>query len=167
MKLIFNRRLHWAARSEALLTLMLFPLSKKHFERLRKLYDQEPSSSIKKAVLVVFLKAPDTLKKKTYQTTILEPGEEINRFRKYLWALANSPAHCQPTLKKIAQLERDPARLLVPVRGALQARHVDTLKQVRAIAQNTLKSASPMMEKELSDICASCKAMVQDLINRK
>ena len=126
--------LHWAARAEALLTLMLLPLEEQHFRQLRKLYIRESSPYVKKVILALFLKAPLKIKQPIFQETITEPEEETNRFRKFIWSLGHSPEHCKPTLKTIGNIEHDPARLLVSLHGALESRDLNVLRQVTKIA---------------------------------
>ena len=48
---------HWHVRAEALLTLMMFPLTDSDFRKLKKLYDRENSTCVKKVILSLFLKA--------------------------------------------------------------------------------------------------------------
>jgi hypothetical protein len=95
--------LHWAARAEALLTLMLLPLEEQHFRQLRKLYFRESSPYVKKVILALFLKAPRKIKQPVFEETITEPEEETNRFRKFLWSLGHSAEICKPTLKTIGK----------------------------------------------------------------
>src|SRR5439155_22978445 len=137
-----RKELHWAARAEAIITLMLFPLEEAHYKRLRLLYEQESSTYVKKAILALYLKAPFATKQSVMKATITEPEEETNRFRKFLWALANSPEHAKPSLKIIGNREKDPARLLVSLHGALQSSDLNVLRQVRQIAQTDAKQAT-------------------------
>jgi hypothetical protein len=95
--------LHWAARAEALLTLMLLPLEEQHFRQLRKLYFRESSPYVKKVILALFLKASRKIKQPVFEETITEPEEETNRFRKFLWSLGHSAEICKPTLKTIGK----------------------------------------------------------------
>jgi hypothetical protein len=129
-----RRELHWAAKAEALLTLMIFPLEEKHFEQLRRAYDREASPYVKKVILALFLKAPFRVKQRAFKETITEPEEETNRLRKFLWSMGNNPEKCKPTLKTVGKVERDPARLLVSLHAALQSRDKNVLRQVKQIA---------------------------------
>jgi hypothetical protein len=126
--------LHWAARAEALLTLILLPLDEKHFKKLKKLYLRESSPYVKKVILALYLKAPHKVKQQFFKETITEPEEETNRFRKFIWSLSNNPEHCRPALKMVGRIERDAARLLVLLHGALASRDLDVLRQVKQIA---------------------------------
>jgi hypothetical protein len=154
-----REELHWAARGEAIITLMLFPLEETHYKRLRRLYDQESSTYVKKVILALFLKAPFATKQSVMKATITEPEEETNRFRKFLWALANSPEHCKPSLRIIGNREKDPARLLVPLHGALQSSDLNVLRQVKQIAQRNAKQAASDVSRhafnQVSDAAAS------------
>ncbi len=134
--------LHWAARAEALLTLMLLPLEEQHFRQLRKLYLRESSPYVKKVVLAVFLKAPHKIKQSVFEETITEPEEETNRFRKFLWSLGHSAESCKPTLKTIGRIESDAARLLVSLHGALQSHDLNVLRQVEQISKKYSEEAT-------------------------
>jgi hypothetical protein len=120
--------LHWAARGEALLTLMLLPLAEQHFRQLRKLYLRESSPYVKKVILALYLKAPHKVKQQFFKETITEPEEETNRFRKFIWSLSNNSEHCKPALKTVGKVERDAARLLVSLYGALASRDLKILR---------------------------------------
>src|SRR6266516_6027046 len=61
----------------------------------------------------------NSLKNGTYRP---RSDEETNRFRKFLWSLGHNAELCKPTLKTIGKIERDPARLLVSLYGALESR---------------------------------------------
>jgi reverse transcriptase-like protein len=140
--------LHWAARAEALLTLMLLPLEEQHFRQLRKLYNRESSPYVKKVILALFLKAPLKIKQPVFKETITEPEEETNRFRKFIWSLGNSSEHCKPALKTIGKIEHDPARLLVSLHGALQSRDMNVLRQVKNIADTQAKEAKAKLSRQ-------------------
>ena len=133
--------LHWAARGEALLTLMLLPLAEQHFRQLRKLYLRESSPYVKKVILALYLKAPHKVKQQFFKETITEPEEETNRFRKFIWSLSNNSEHCKPALKTVGKVERDAARLLVSLYGALASRDLNVLRQVKQIATKRSKEA--------------------------
>jgi hypothetical protein len=156
--------LHWAATAEALLTLMLFPLEEKHFEQLRKAYDREASPYVKKVILALFLKAPFKVKQRAFKETITEPEEETNRVRKFLWSLGNNPEKCKPVLKTIGKVERDPARLLVSLHGALQSRDSNVLRQVRQIADiKEADAASELARRSFAVVAESAQARLAAL----
>jgi hypothetical protein len=99
-----------------------------------------------------------------FRSTIYEPEEATNRFRKYLWALSYSPIHSQTQLKKISQVESDPAKLLVSLYGGLQSNIEDILKQVKSIAvKNTNRNASELLQQRLLEIRESADYMINDL----
>jgi hypothetical protein len=151
-----RRELHWAAKAEALLTLMIFPLEEKHFEQLRRAYDREASPYVKKVILALFLKAPFWVKQRAFKETITEPEEETNRLRKFLWSMGNNPEKCKPTLKTVGKVERDPARLLVSLHGALQSPDTNVLRQVKQIAD--VRAASAASELARLSFAAVAKA---------
>lgn len=160
--------LHWAARAEALLSLMLFPLDEQHFRQLRKLYDREPSPYVKQVILAVFLKAPFKIKQPLFRETITEPEEEMNRFRKFVWSLGNSPERCKPALKIIGKVERDPARLLVSLHGALQSRDFNILRQVKQIADRKAKDAASALSRlAFSQVVKAAEAKIEILAKAK
>ena len=132
---------HPAVRAEALLSLALFPLDDGDFKRLYRCYFKETRPTVKKTILALFLKAPDRIKAGMFAATIQEPDEEINRFRKYVWALANDVTLSQRTLAVLRRVEKDPARLLVSLHGALQSKNSETLKLVAQIADERLGDA--------------------------
>jgi len=141
--------LHWAVRAEAIVTLMLFPLKEEHYKRLRTLYDHESSAYVKKAILALFLKAPFDTKQSLMKATITESEEETNRFRKFLWALQHSPnKHANPMLRIIGNREKDPARLLIPLHGALQSSNLSVLQQVKKIAKINVRQAASVMSRQ-------------------
>src|SRR5205823_9264929 len=86
---------HPAVRAEALVSLALFTLDVADFRRLYRCYSKNPRPTVKKTILALFLKAPGHIKNRMFAATIQEPDEETNRFRKYLWALANDPTLSQ------------------------------------------------------------------------
>jgi len=160
--------LHWAVRAEALLTLILFPLEEKHFNRLKLRYYKETSPAVKKVILALFLKAPDRLKKSMFFATINEPEEDTNRFRKYLWALSNNPIYGQSSLATLRRVERDPSRLLAALHGGLQSKHADTLRQVREIAEERGRTAvSVVIREAFGQVQADAGFMLDDLTNSK
>jgi hypothetical protein len=153
--------LHWAARAEALLTLMLLPLEEPHFRQLRNLYLRERSPYVKKVILGLFLKAPYKIKQPMFQETITEPEEETNRFRKFLWSLAHSQEVCKPTLKTLAKIEHDPARLLVPLHGGLQSNDLNVLRQVMQMAEkNSHGSVSPLAQQSFGEIALAAQRRI-------
>lgn len=163
-----RKGIHWASRAEAMLSLILFTLEKGHYKQLRELYDQESSAYVKKVVLALFLKAPSTIKQSIFKETITEPDEEINRFRKFLWALQNSPKHANPTLKIIGNREKDPARLLVSLYGALQSSNSSILRQVKKIAQtNAEQAVSAISRQAFKQVLQSADSKIEDLIKGK
>jgi len=161
---IGRSELHWAARAEALLTLMLLPLEEQHFRQLRRLYNRESFPYVKKVILALFLKAPLKISQPVFKETITEPEEETNRFRKFVWSLGNSPELCQPALKAIGEIEQDPARLLVSLHGALQSRNLNVLRQVKRIAEKQVKGATTGLSRvsfiEVRDIAEQRIALV-------
>ena len=159
---------HWHVRAEALLTLMMFSLTESDFRRLKRLYDRENSTCVKKVILALFLKAPHRVKRPMFETTIYEPEEETNRFRKYLWALRQSPSHAQKTLRVLGEVERDPARILASLQGALGSRHADTLKQAKQIAEERAqKAASSVEETAFEDVAHGADMLLKDLAKRR
>lgn len=103
---------------------------------------------MKKVILALFLKASFTIKQSIFKATITEPDEETNRFRKFLWALQNSPEHTNPILKIIGNREKDPARLLIPLHGALQSSNLSVLRQVKKIAEANAKQAASAVSRQ-------------------
>ena len=148
MKLGFSKQLHWAVRAEALISLMMFTLDDGGYERLRRLYDKESSTCVKKIIIALFLKAPFKIKQPMLQATITEPEEETNRFRKYMWSLSHSPEHAKPALKIIGNIESDPAVLLVTMYGALEAQDVTVLHKVKQIAGSNIKDAKSAISRQ-------------------
>lgn len=144
--------LHWAARAEAIITLALFPLEESHYRRLRRLYEKESSTYVKKAILALFLKAPFPTRQAVMKATITEPEEETNRFRKFLWALANSPDHAKPSLKIIGNREKDPARLIISLHGALHSSDLTVLRQVQQISQANAKRAKSAVSRRAFEL---------------
>ncbi len=167
MRLGCGGAFHWAVRAEALLSLMLFPLDNRDFKRLKRRYSNEPSSTVRKTILALFLKAPDRVKKPMFSETILEPEEEINRFRKYAWALMSSPSLGQPSLAALKRVEKDPARLLASLHGALQSHNPETLKLVLQIADDRLRvPPSQLARTAFEEVTASAKRMIDDLAKK-
>jgi hypothetical protein len=160
---------HWAVRAESLLSLMLFPFEERDFKRLRHRYFKETSPAVKKTILALFVKAPGQLKTSMFAETIQEPQEEINRFRKYIWALTYSPALAQASLAVLSGHERDPARLLVSLHGALQSRNSETLKQVQQIADQRLQvvAISELARRAFEQVSTDAKRMAEDLAKAK
>ncbi|HEX4373795.1 MAG TPA: RNA-directed DNA polymerase, partial [Puia sp.] len=136
-----NLDLHWAVRAEAFIGLILFPLTESDYTKLEKIYNCEGSACVKKVILGLFLSAPYPIKQSFLSKTIYEPEEEINRFRKFLWALKNSTEHCKPVLKAVASRERDPARLLITLHGANHSSDLHCIQQVKQIAKKYLRGA--------------------------
>ncbi|MBI3392578.1 MAG: hypothetical protein HY039_05255 [Nitrospirae bacterium] len=132
---------HWAVRAEAFLSLILFALDDRDFKRLHRRYFKETSATVRKTILTLFLKAPDRAKKLMFCATIQEPEEETNRFRKYVWALKNSPILGQPALAVLGRIEKDPARLVATLLTALQSSNIETRKAVQRIAVERLADA--------------------------
>lgn len=159
--------LHWAARAEALLTLMLLPLEEQHFRQLRKLYLRESSPYVKKVILALFLKAPRKISRPLFEETITEPEEETNRFRKFIWSLGHRPEICKPTIKTIGKIERDPARLIVSLHGALQSPDLNVLRQVEQIAGTHSQEATTQLAKQsFAEIATSAQKTLAALMAR-
>jgi hypothetical protein len=160
---------HWAVRAESLLSLMLFPFNDRDFKMLRARYLKETSPAVKKTILALFVKAPGRVKNSMFSETIQEPQEEINRFRKYLWSLTFSPALGQASLAALGRHERDPARLLASLHGALQSRNSDTLKQVQQIADERIQMAgqSELARLAFEQISTDANRMVKHLAKAK
>lgn len=137
-----NMDLHWSVRSEAFLSLAVFSLSDSECKRLIRRYDNETSPFIQKAILAIMLQAKDRLKRPFLEETIFETDYLVNRFRKYLWALVNSNQLSVPTLLKLAEIEKDPAKICVALQAALQSSNKEILKTVREIATQKEKMAS-------------------------
>jgi hypothetical protein len=148
---------------------MLFPFEERDFKRLRHRYFKETSPAVKKTILALFVKAPGQLKTSMFAETIQEPQEEINRFRKYIWALTYSPALAQASLAVLSGHERDPARLLVSLHGALQSRNSETLKQVQQIADQRLQvvAISELARRAFEQVSTDAKRMAEDLAKAK
>jgi retron-type reverse transcriptase len=159
---------HWAVRAEAFLSLLLFPLEDGDFRRLRRCYFRETSPCVQKTILALFLKAPGRLKNSMFAETIQEPHEEINRFRKYLWALINNHSLGQSSLATLSRVEKDPARLLASLHGALQSRNLETLNLVEKIAHERLDSApSALVRQAFEKVSTDAKHMIDDLAKKK
>lgn len=155
---------HWAVRAEALLSLMLYRLEDHDFKRLQRSYFKETCCAVRKTILALFLKAPDRIKRPMFAGTILEPDQETNRFRKYIWALANSPELGQQTLAMLGRIENDPARLLAALYGALQSRNTETLRQVAEVADERAKSqVSRLASQAFIQVSADAKRMIDAL----
>jgi hypothetical protein len=153
---------HWAVRAEALLSLILFPLEESDFKKLYRRYFKETSPAVKKTILSVFLKAPDRVKRPMFFATIQEPEEETNRFRKYIWALTNSAKLGQPSLAALKRIEKDPARLLAALHGALQSRNPETLRLVGLIASDRLKTPpSELARRAFAQVSSDAKRMIE------
>jgi hypothetical protein len=136
---------------------------------LRARYLKETSPAVKKTILALFVKAPGRVKNSMFSETIQEPQEEINRFRKYLWSLTFSPALGQASLAALGRHERDPARLLASLHGALQSRNSDTLKQVQQIADERIQMAgqSELARLAFEQISTDANRMVKHLAKAK
>ncbi len=155
---------HLAVRAEAFMSLILFPLDGRDFKRLHRCYFKESSSTVKKTILALFLKAPDRVKESMFFATIQEPEEETNRFRKYVWALTNSSKLGQPSLAVLRRIEKDHARLLVSLHGGLQSRNPETLKLVTQIADERLKDVkSELARQAFEQVSVDAKHMMRDL----
>jgi hypothetical protein len=159
---------HPAVRAEALLSLALFPLDDGDFKRLYRCYFKETCPTVKKTLLALFLKAPGRIKVGMFAATIQEPDEETNRFRKYVWALANDVTLSQRTLAVLRRVEKDPARLLVSLHGALQSKNLETLKLVAQIADERLDDTpSELARSAFKQISTDAKLMITDLAKPK
>ncbi|MCG6534101.1 MAG: RNA-directed DNA polymerase [Syntrophales bacterium LBB04] len=155
---------HWAVRAEALLSLMLYRLEDRDFNRLQRRYFKETCCAVRKTILALFLKAPDRIKRPMFAATIQEPDQETNRFRKYIWALANSSDLGQQTLAILRRVENDPARLLAALYGALQSHNTETLRQVAEIADERASSRiSKLACLNFSQISVDAKRMIDSL----
>jgi hypothetical protein len=159
---------HWAVRAEALLSLILFPLDDRDFKKLHRRYFKETSPTVKKTILSLFLKASGSVKNRMFAATIQEPEEETNRFRKYIWALTYSDRLARPSLTALNRVEKDPARLLATLLGALQSRNIETLKIITRITDASIT----MMPSELtrlafSQVSTNAKRMIGDLGSSK
>jgi hypothetical protein len=103
-----------------------------------------------------------------FAATIQEPDEETNRFRKYVWALANDVTLSQRTLAVLRRVEKDPARLLVSLHGALQSKNLETLKLVAQIADERLDDTpSELARSAFKQISTDAKLMITDLAKPK
>ena len=159
---------HWAVRAESLLSLILFPLDDHDFQKLRRRYFKETSPTVKKTILTLFLKAGDRVKKRMFAATIQEPEEETNRFRKYIWALTYSAELGRPSLAALNRVEKDPARLLATLLGALQSRDIETLRLVGRIADDRLKARpSELARRAFALVSSDAKRMIEDLASAK
>ena len=159
---------HWAVRAEAFLSLILFPLDDHDFQKIRRRYLKETSPTVKKTILTLFLKARDRVKKQMFVATIQEPEEETNRFRKYIWALTYSAELGRPSLAALNRVEKDPARLLATLLGALQSRDIETLRMVGRIADDHLKSpSSELAHRAFAQVSSDAKRMIDDLSSPK
>lgn len=158
---------HPAVRAEALLCLALFALDAADFKRLYCCYSRDPRPTVKKTILALFLKAPGHIKARMFAATIQEPDEETNRFRKYIWALANDAPVSQRTLAVLRNVEKDPARLLVSLSGALQSKNIETLKLVKQIADERLSEASSeLAQGAFKQISTDAMLMIAELAKR-
>ena len=165
MHLGCNRSFHPAVRAEALLCLAPFPLDVPDYKRLLRCYFGESLPPVKKTILSLFLKAPDRIKKDMFSATIQEPDEETNRFRKYLWALANNVILSQKTLAVLRRVEKDPARMLISLYGALQSTNPETFKCVERIAKERCNSAtSQIVSHAFERVSADAVAMFNHLV---
>lgn len=159
---------HWAVRAEAFLSLILFPLDDRDFKKLRRCYFTETSPAVKKTILTLFLKARDRVKKQMFSATIQEPEEETNRFRKYIWALTHNAKLGQSNLAALNRIEKDPARLLASLYGALQSRNIETLRLVGRIADDHFKSLpSKFTSRAFTQVSSNAKRMIEDLVSAK
>jgi len=158
---------HPAVRAEALLSLALFTLDVADFKRLYRCYAKDPRPTVKKTILALFLKAPGHIKNRMFAATIQEPDEDTNRFRKYIWALAYDAPLSQRTLAVLGKVEKDPARLLLSLHGALQSKNVETLKLVAQIADQRLRDApSELARGAFKQISTSATLMLAELAKR-
>jgi retron-type reverse transcriptase len=159
---------HWAVRAEAFLSLILFPLDDRDFKKLRRRYFKETSPAVKKTILSLFLKAPGIVKRRMFSATIQEPEEETNRFRKYIWALTNSAELGQHSLAALKRIEKDPARLLATLLGALQSRNVETLRLVGRAADGLLRvQHSEVARRAFAQVSSDAKRMTEGLSTAK
>ena len=103
-----------------------------------------------------------------FSATIQEPEEETNRFRKYIWALTNSAKLGQPTLAALKRIEKDPARLLAALQGALQSRNIETLRLVGVVADDRLKVLpSELAHRAFAQVSSDAKRMIESLSSAK
>ncbi len=168
MRLACGGAYHWAVRAEAFLSLILFPLDDGDFKKLRRHYFTEALPAVKKTILTLFLKAGDRVKKRMFAATIQEPEEETNRFRKYIWALTYSAELGRPSLAALNRVEKDPARLLATLLGALQSRDIETLRLVGRIADDRLKARpSELVRHAFAWVTTDAKRMIEDLASAK
>lgn len=106
----------------------------------------------------------DRIKRPMFSYTIHEPEEEINRYRKYLWALANSRELGPSNLAILRRIERDHARILNSLHGALQSRISETLKMVKDIADERKKTAtSTLARNAFENASTDAKRMIADI----
>lgn len=168
MRLACGGAYHWAVRAEAFLSLILFPLDNSDFKKLRRCYFTETSPAVKKTILTLFLKARDPDMKRMYAATIQEPEEETNRFRKYIWSLTNSAKLGQPSLAALNRIEKDPARLLASLLGAIRSQNIETLRLIGRIADNHLKAQpSELARRAFAQVSSDAKRMIEDLASAK
>jgi hypothetical protein len=159
---------HWAVRAEAFLSLILFPLDDRDFKRLHRRYFTETSPTVKKTILTLFLKARYRVKKQMFAATIQEPEEETNRFRKYIWSLTNSAKLGQASLATLNRIEKDPARLLASLYGALQSHNLETLRLAARVADDHLKSLpSEFTRRAFAQVSSDAKCMIEDFAPAK
>ena len=97
-----------------------------------------------------------------FAATIQEPEEETNRFRKYIWALTYSAKLGQPSLAALKQIEKDPARLLATLFGALQSRNIETLRLVGRMADDHINAPSSELARHaFTQISNDAKRMIE------
>lgn len=168
MRLACGGAYHWAVRAEAFLSLILFPLDNSDFKKLRRRYFTESSPAVKKTILTLFLKARDHDMKSMYAATIQEPDEETNRFRKYIWALINNAKLGQQSLAALKRIDKDPARLLASLLGAIRSRNIETLRLIGRIADNHLKTQpSELTRRAFAQVTSDATRMIDDLSSAK
>ncbi len=168
MRLACGGAYHWAVRAEAFLCLILFPLSKSDFEKLRRCYFKETSPTVKKILLSLFLKASGTVMKRMFSATIQEPEEETNRFRKYLWALTNDAKLGQSSLAALNRFEKDHARLIAILHGALLSKNIGTLHLVLRIADEHCKVApAELVRRAFAQVSSDAKQMIESLSSKR
>jgi hypothetical protein len=168
MRLACGGAYHWAVRAEAFLCITLFPLSKNDFEKLRRCYFKETSPTVKKTLLSLFLKAPGTVRNRMFSATIQEPEEETNRFRKYIWALTNDAKLGQPSIAALNRYEKDHARVLANLHGAMLSRNIETLHLVLKIANLRLKvTRSELAHHAFTKVSNDAKLMIESLTSKK
>jgi hypothetical protein len=80
----------------------------------------------------------------------------------------NSPGLGQPVLRLLKRTEKDPARLLATLYGALQSRNSETLRQVAVIAGDRKKlPLSELVRQAYAKISNDAKVMIEYLGKRK